>query len=620
MTILFFVFFGVKVFVSTPANVQAAIDREITSIESILMVTAEGLVPLLLGGDLANVYDQLDVIQEHLPLVDAIRLVDGEGRSIYPLFDTSEESEAAEIEYVRHQMKVGSKLIGTIDLCVNLEAISDPIWNDVRKEFRRTTIVVAVLNILMFFALDRSILRPMQRLQKVMDDTASGKSSSSSRDLKFGSRELDALSTSFFNARNELKAVAEDLEVAKDQAIAANQAKSDFLANMSHELRTPLSGVLGITELLLNRPQEGENREMLEAVHNSGERLLAQLNSVLDLTRIEAGDMPMNKEYFHVQSLLEETIFLFTPKARAKQISLNMSTDLTECIVDADKEKLFQVVNNLVSNSIKFTEIGAVWVSAWMSRKDDGSRLHIAVKDTGIGVEPDDLDRIFEKFTQADGSVTRRYGGSGLGLTLCRRIIEFMGGGISAESQVGEGTTFEFWIPVERMDVVTTTGEKEPLAEPEKDDFSATRVLIVDDEPINRLHASKLLEKLGVSEFVLAENGVEALKTLGDVQFDVIYMDCHMPEMDGFEATAKLRELENVTGRSRSHVVGFTANIMPGTKERCLEAGMDDIVNKPLSVASFSTSLISASRGETTASGAPDLTLSADEHKVSEYS
>lgn len=430
--------------------------------------------------------------------------------------------------------------------------------------------------------LARSLSRPIGEMDRAVLSIGQGQQVAllpepSIRELGDLARHINQLAAALATADRQQQISIRQLTHAREEAEAANRAKSDFLAMMSHELRTPMNGVLGMLQLLETTPLNNEQAEYTALANESTVHLLKVINDILDFSRIERGSLDFEHIPFNLAELLQNTVQAFQPGAQQRGLSLafDLRPGLERYEVRGDPTRVRQVLVNLLGNALKFTELGGVELNVLWEQLSE-TRLHVrcAVIDSGIGIDAERLARMFDPFQQADSSISRRYGGTGLGLSIARNLAEGMGGQLIARSQPGKGSTFTFELTFECSNQINNPPEHES-----HDSVlgHGQHILIVEDNAVNQVVTQAMLRSLGY-RFSQASTGLEALRMAKVQRFDAVLMDCQLPELDGLSAT---RELRKLPAYKQTPVIALTANALPGDREACLAAGMNDYLTKP---------------------------------------
>lgn len=374
------------------------------------------------------------------------------------------------------------------------------------------------------------------------------------------------------------KALESAMEETRDTALRTAELQGHFLATMSHEIRTPVNGILGMAHLLLDTVLEPEQRSHVQAISTSGNTLLTLVNDILDLSKIESGNMALEPLPTDFRKLVNEVALLMGPKAEEQgdRIVVDFPED-THAVYEMDSVRMRQVITNLVGNAVKFTQGGVVTIRV-KNTIDDGV-VRCDVVDSGIGIPADKLSTIFDKFTQAESSTTRRFGGTGLGLAICRQIAGLMGGNLEVRSVLGKGSVFSLEVPVTPVAALAGGVFEADASGRVQLDLGGVQVLVAEDNAINQVIARRTLEKMGCVVTVV-DNGADADAQAETGRFGIVLMDCMMPDTDGFEGTQRIRDREKVSGE-RIPIIALTAKAMKGDREKCLEAGMSDYLSKP---------------------------------------
>ncbi|MDB5458228.1 MAG: hybrid sensor histidine kinase/response regulator [Caulobacter sp.] len=563
--------------------------------EVLAEMVAAGAAMSLANHDAVGAARALDAVGR-APHVAGAKLIDRRGQV---LARVGVDGGADGLDTLTRRVDLAGRPVGTVALVARQPHLAEILARDLALT-GTLFFGSAGLAILLANSLARRMARPMQRLSMAMEDVAAGGRLQpvppAADDDVFHS-----LTTSFNHLVAKLDANDHDLRQAmaelvkaRDDANAANVLKSHFLANMSHEIRTPLNGVLAMTEIMSMDALTPSQRDRLAVIRQSGTSLLAVLNDVLDLSKIEAGRLELAPRDFDLQTLADGLREAYAPQAREKNLSFAVVVAAEAAGAwRGDADRLGQILQNLVSNALKFTLTGSVTVR--FASAEDGSGLRVDVADTGIGVAAEALPVLFEKFVQADSSTTRRFGGSGLGLAICRELATLMGGTVAVQSREGQGSTFTVLAPMPRGDAAAVRPEPAPfVATPESvgkvvDDIGDViesrrlRVLAADDNPTNQKVVEAVLGPLGAEVRVVAD-GEACVAAWREGGYDIILMDIHMPVMDGLEAAHAIRLIEAAESLPRVPIVAVTANALAHQVEGYLAAGMDGHVAKPIEV------------------------------------
>jgi signal transduction histidine kinase/ActR/RegA family two-component response regulator len=432
---------------------------------------------------------------------------------------------------------------------------------------------------------DRTIAR-LEKIRRALIDRAVR---SSGEDTKgYGVLESQVLLSAQVRRRTrELEELNQKLLLAKEEAEAAARARTTFLSTMSHEIRTPLNGILGMTTLLVGTELSPEQTGYAETIRTCGNSLLELINNILDFSKLDSRGLDPESVIFDPRDLITEVGLIVSERILAKRLTFTQRVDPeVPRFVLGDSGRVRQVLLNLVGNAVKFTQAGEIIVHLG-THIGDPLRLCFRVVDTGLGIPTEVIPQLFHPFVQADASTTRQFGGTGLGLAICRQIVELLGGEIGVESQAGDGSTFWFTVPAELPDEAALTRRREAERPAERSALpihpaAGRRALVVEDNAVNQKVAVALLQRLGLRVDVAA-NGREGIEAIKKVGYDVVFMDCQMPVMDGYQAAAAIRAEEGRSGTETRHpIIALTAHAMPGDSQRCFDAGMDDYITKPI--------------------------------------
>ncbi|KJY69468.1 histidine kinase [Vibrio coralliilyticus] len=538
-----------------------------------------------------------------LPSVDRLTIIDSKST----LIQLGKESPGKKITNVwdlTYQLGNKSFTLGQLQIETDLAPVYHALWQKflflLMMTFIQTFLIVACL----LWITMKLILKPISHLSAAMADFHNGPTP---RKLATPKRlfhdEISLLTDKYNDCVEQLQVNYQQIIESKEKAEIANVKKSEFLANMSHEIRTPMNGIVGVAELLKETKPNEVQRNYVDILLTSSHTLLDIINDILDFSKIEAGHFELDPTQFDLKSLIQQQANEYSVRAKQQELFFDCNIDpAVPQKIKADSVRLKQVINNLIGNALKFTHRGYVELNIKLLESDAGKQLQFEVKDTGIGIAKDKLDSIFDKFQQADGSTTRQYGGTGLGLAISQKIVELMGGKLQVTSEIDLGSSFYFSIPI---DSASTAIGGIAQSSPNLVEFPASsstqmkklspkyktglKVLVVEDTRVNQQVIQVMLNLLGL-EVDIANNGAEALEYCQQNEVDAILMDCHMPVMDGYEATQKIRQLEGWA--AYVPIIAVTANVVKEDRERCFEIGMNGFLSKPVKPKEIEEALI----------------------------
>ncbi len=571
------------IFVWIPAGNDWALEQASTHAEDHLQTLGDSLVPQLLSSQPAAVSETLEYVQNRQPHWHGLKLENTAGIQVYPPRGQRPQDCAGCVP-VSHEIVHDGGLLGTLSLQLDVGGLSAGYLRQTRLLGVVMSLVALVAMVLVGLIVEFLVLRPGKGLQQAAASLAMGDYLTETP--RGGSYEIRQLIDTFTDMRAEIRRSQEHLRQARDEAESASRSKSLFLATMSHEIRTPLNGIIAVAHMMKKMPLERKQAEFLGTILRSANHLLAVISDILDFAKIEAGKLDLAPVAMRPGELFAEMNQLLLPLAEARGIAFDQVCGApADLVVYGDADRLGQVLLNLCTNAIKFTEEGSVTVSCTAKEvTDEGATLVCSVRDTGIGMSSQVLNRVLERFIQGEATYARRFGGTGLGLSISKQIVALMGGALEVDSVEGEGSEFRFEVRLPVVEVQAPASKPVQLCPmvtemPSLASGLPLRVLVAEDDQITQSIIDNIL-KMADHEGILARNGQEALDACENEAFDVVLMDVHMPQMDGLEATRRIRALGGLY--SDLPIIGLTANASNESRQECLAAGMSHYLTKPM--------------------------------------
>ncbi|MCM5508235.1 MULTISPECIES: ATP-binding protein [Vibrio] len=596
--VLAFVMAGVNFYVDYQVE-QNNLDKQMLQIEDSYVTSLQNSLWI---EDQKQLTTQASSIFQ-LPAVDRLTIIDSKS-TLIELGNEITGKKVTNVWDLTYQLGNKSFTLGQLRIETDLAPVYHALWQKFLFLLVMTLIQTLLIVSCLLWLTMKLILKPISHLSSAMADFHT---SPTPDKLVMPKRlfhdEISHLTDKYNQCAEQLRVNYQQIIESKKKAEIANVKKSEFLANMSHEIRTPMNGIVGVAELLKETKPNEVQRNYVDILLTSSHTLLDIINDILDFSKIEAGHFELDPTKFDLKSLIQQQANEYSIRAKQQELFFDCNIDpAVPQEIEADSVRLKQVINNLIGNALKFTHRGYVELNIKLLENETGNQLQFEVKDTGIGIAKDKLDSIFDKFQQADGSTARQYGGTGLGLAISQKIVELMGGKLQVTSEVDLGSSFYFSIPI---DTPSTAIGGIVQSSPNLVEFPASsgtqmkklspkyktglKVLVVEDTRVNQQVIQVMLNLLGL-EVDIANNGVEALEYCQQNEVDAILMDCHMPVMDGYEATQKIRQLEGWA--AYVPIIAVTANVIKEDRERCFEIGMNGFLSKPVKPKEIEEALI----------------------------